>query len=205
MYVIPRPPSVQLLTTSQGSLAFGDKFPSSGKVLLPLLTTNWSHQHGLPEVLEALQQALSGAPFTDRGGDQSQHRVVIRHQTIKTAVLEALEKGGSMAMPSPMRKAAKTSFEDCFDYYLETCKAYFHLDGQQMMDIGNGQSGTFQFASIMIRLRKLKTVLEKDTARFRMTAQPHYFAVIPTLRKQVVPLSKMSTIEKLQLQPQLQA
>jgi len=133
-----------------------------GKVLLPELNSEWTPAMGLRAILDSLQVALSGRPFSAEDWSATTHRPIIYHQSIKATVLEGLEEGGSMATPSPIRQAAKEIFWSFYNHYRDVCEANLDKDGKKYLNPCGNHLGIFQFGHLLRRLEDLKTVLDSQ-------------------------------------------
>lgn len=110
------PPVVTALTTNRGQTRFNPNVYSCGKVCLSILNTwhagkneRWSPVQGIDSVLHSIQSLLSPNPYLNEPSfedddEEEAHRDYadkIKHETIRIAVLQPLEKLFGLSEASP--------------------------------------------------------------------------------------------------------
>lgn len=165
------PPKVKLLTTGNGSVRFGPNLYANGMVCLSILGTwsgpEWTPAQSLSSVLISIQSIMNQHPyFNEPGysserfpGDSKRYNDIIRHETLRCAVCDVLER--NVFIPDDLYAVAQAAFEDYYRHFESTCEANLNLSGQPMKDPFGGHRGSFQYHNILKRLRALKASFAK--------------------------------------------
>lgn len=172
------PPRVRLMTTGGGAVRFNPNLYSSGKCCLSILGTwpgpSWSPALSLSSLLISIQSLMNDKPYHNEpgyerersAGASRQYNLIIQHETVRVAVLDAMEKSlePSMAtsgrsqqpMVAPLMEVVKSSFPQFYDHYEALLLKHKHLDGTKMNDPFGDSRGTYQFGTLLKRLYALK-------------------------------------------------
>ncbi|KAK3922727.1 Ubiquitin-conjugating enzyme E2 Z, partial [Frankliniella fusca] len=135
------PPNVQLMTTGNGTVRFNPNFYSSGKVCLSILGTwpgpGWTPQMTLSSVLLSMQSLMNEKPYCNEPGrdaercpgDFEKYNLVIRHDTLRVAVLGMVKNTSSLTMPRPFTVQIQKEFLHNYNFYEEIAVTNIHLSG----------------------------------------------------------------------------
>ncbi|CAF1420845.1 unnamed protein product [Rotaria sordida] len=178
-----QPPRCLLMTTGNNTVDFHPSLNRNGKIFLSIINTwdgpSWRPAQSLSSLLVSIQSLLSPNPYHDEPGFEQEHRLgdskrynkIISHETLRVAVCEMLENLDSC--PGQFRKVMIKQFFKFYDYYIFVCTENMNNDGQLIRDPFGGQRGSFQYSSILTRLKQLKSELE-ITELPRKEQQPTY-------------------------------
>ncbi|KAL8570196.1 ubiquitin-conjugating enzyme E2 Ze [Nucella lapillus] len=167
-----RPPRVRLMTTGNGMVRFNPNLYKCGKVCLSILGTwsgpAWSPAQSLSSVLISIQSLMNEKPYHNEpgfeqernAGDTSRYNEIIRHETLRVAVCDMLEK--KCQCPDDLHEVMRQSFPTYFKYYTNICNKHEALNGQSMLDPFGDRRGTFDYKSVLRRLEGLRETLVKD-------------------------------------------
>lgn len=171
------PPKVKLMTTAQNTVRFNPNFYSNGKVCLSILGTwpgpGWSAGGTLYSALLSIQSLMTDKPYHNepgfeatsnrfdsklsRGDPVMQYNDIIRHETIRVAVIGMLkDSNDSRNMPEFLKKKIIEFFKTKLSYYDKVIKDNMDLDGKPMNDPFNDPRGLFQYNKLKMKLDKLK-------------------------------------------------
>lgn len=178
------PPRVRLMTTGGGTVRFNPNLYSNGKCCLSILGTwpgpSWSPALSLSSLLISIQSLMNDKPYHNEpgyerersAGASRQYNLIIQHETVRVAVLDALERdlepatecSGTSQLPSaksqtmvaPLMEVLKSSFPQFYDHYEALLLKHKHLDGTKMNDPFGDSRGTYQFGTLLKRLHALK-------------------------------------------------
>jgi len=174
------PPRVRLMTTGGGTVRFNPNLYANGKVCLSILGTwpgpSWSPALSLSSLLISIQSLMNDKPYHNEpgyerernAGASRQYNLIVEHETVRVAVLEALERDlepstvvqtscrRSPPMAAPLMEVIKSSFPQFYDHYEALMLKHKHLDGTKMNDPFGDSRGTYQFANLLKRLNLLK-------------------------------------------------
>eukprot|EP00731_Ephydatia_muelleri_P032698 Em0024g242a len=166
------PPRVRLLTTGGGTVRFNPNLYPNGKVCLSILGTwhgpGWTPSHSLSSVAISIQSLLNDKPYHNepgfemerRPGDVQHYNDIIVHETLRVAVCDSIEQEG---YPTELSGVKKEAFLGFFDYYQNTAvRLAAMLDDQAMLDPFDNNKGTFNFASLLTRLRQIHARLSAE-------------------------------------------
>jgi len=164
------PPKATLLTTGSGRVRFNPNLYRNGKVCLSILGTwsgpGWSPALSLLSVLLSIQSLMNEKPYHNEPGlekernvgDSDRYNEIIRHETVRVAVIEALEspdKGMPEDLVDQIRGAAAATLKK----HIETCEERSHLSGVKMQDPVMENKGIFQWQKLKQKLLDLRTQL----------------------------------------------
>ncbi|XP_064396848.1 ubiquitin-conjugating enzyme E2 Z-like [Halichondria panicea] len=158
-------PRVKFMTTGCGTVRFNPNLYRNGKVCLSILGTwhgpPWSPTQSLQSVLLSIQTLMNEKPYHNEPGFEREHNPgevehyndIIRHETLRVAVCDALENN---KCPPDLFELKKSTFVSLYECYMATAtETASRLDGQPMMDPFRINKGTFNFKKIISRLEKL--------------------------------------------------
>ncbi|CAF4827717.1 unnamed protein product [Rotaria sp. Silwood1] len=163
-------PRCRLITTGNNTVRFNPNLYRNGKVCLSIIHTmkgpSWSPALGIPSLLISIQSLMSENPYYNepglkqerRLGDSKTYKEIIQHETLRVAVCEMLENSNSC--PQELHEIMIKQFFEFYNYYINVCKENTDKNDQLMMDPFGEKRGSFQYSSIITRLRKLKNQLE---------------------------------------------
>ncbi|XP_050405794.1 ubiquitin-conjugating enzyme E2 Z [Patella vulgata] len=164
-----RPPRVRLMTTGDGRVRFNPNLYKNGKVCLSILGTwsgpAWSPALSLSTLLMSIQSVMNEKPYhnepgfeTERNaGDAKRYNDIICHETIRIAVCDMLN--GKLPCPDALREVMEKSFPNYYDYYESICESCKNKQGQSMQDPFGEKRGTFDYESLLKKLRTIKSNL----------------------------------------------
>jgi len=172
------PPRVRLMTTGGGTVRFNPNLYSSGKCCLSILGTwpgpSWSPALSLSSLLISIQSLMNDKPYHNEpgyerersAGASRQYNLIIQHETVRVAVLDAMERDlepatepsgrSQQPMVAPLMEVVKSSFPQFYDHYEALLLKHKHLDGTKMNDPFGDSRGTYQFGTLLKRLNALK-------------------------------------------------
>uniref|UniRef100_A0A7S4JY37 Ubiquitin-conjugating enzyme E2 Z n=1 Tax=Paramoeba aestuarina TaxID=180227 RepID=A0A7S4JY37_9EUKA len=160
-------PKVLLRTTDAGLVRFNPNLYANGKVCLSILGTwsgpAWSPVQTVSSVLLSIQSLMNKFPYHNepgfekpgKGRERENYNDVIRHETIRVAVL------GMMDAPTwgdceTFNQVRNKTFLNNIETYERIIKENIHLDGKAFNDPFGGNQGTFKYAKLLERLSDLK-------------------------------------------------
>jgi ubiquitin-conjugating enzyme E2 Z len=165
------PPRVKLLTTGGGTVRFNPNLYMNGKVCLSIIGTwpgpAWTAAQSLLSVLVSIQSLMNERPYHNEPGYEKEMEVgaadkyndIIAYETLRVAVCETMENY-STQYPAMLTKPIKQLFRDRIPFYItRATQLSERLDGQTSQDVFTGNKVTFNFNSIIERLRKLKQTI----------------------------------------------
>ncbi|XP_076456156.1 ubiquitin-conjugating enzyme E2 Z-like isoform X2 [Babylonia areolata] len=167
-----RAPRVRLMTTGNGMVRFNPNLYKNGKVCLSILGTwsgpAWSPAQSLSSVLISIQSLMNEKPYHNEpgfeqernAGDASRYNEIIRHETLRVAVCDMLEK--KCQCPDALHEVMRGSFPTYYKYYINICNKHEKLNCQTMMDPFGERRGVFDYKSILQRLEALRESLIKE-------------------------------------------
>jgi len=167
-------PRVKLLTTGRGSVGFNPNFYADGKVCLSILGTwegpCWSPVQDLGSVLLSIQSLMTEAPYHNEPGfdqerypgESERYSAIIRHETLRVAVLDLLEDQGEQnrVMPAEFKAIAEDCFGDFYDFYVAICEENARSEGQAFNCPFRINGGKFRYRDLEARLRAVKQRLD---------------------------------------------
>ncbi|KAH6932342.1 hypothetical protein HPB50_004865 [Hyalomma asiaticum] len=171
-----KPPRVRLMTTDAGRVRFNPNLYACGKVCLSILGTwsgpAWSPAQCLSSVLISIQSLLTERPYFNepgfkketREGDSERYNTIVQHETIRVAVCDAVEAclKGSSQCPAPLREVMLKSFLDYYEKYEKAVQSNIALTGTSMRDPFGSPRGTYEYETLLRRLRSLKEQVEES-------------------------------------------
>ncbi|KAH6938834.1 hypothetical protein HPB50_013472 [Hyalomma asiaticum] len=171
-----KPPRVRLMNTDGGRVRFNPNLYACGKVCLSILGTwdgpAWSPAQCLSSVLISIQSLLTENPyFNEPGfkkerqeGDSERYNTIVQHETIRVAVCDAVEAclKGSSQCPAPLREVMLKSFLDYYPKYEKAVQFNVALTCTSMRDPFGSPRGTYEYETLLRRLRKLKKQVEES-------------------------------------------
>jgi ubiquitin-conjugating enzyme E2 Z len=162
-------PRVKLMTTGSNTVRFNPNLYKNGKVCLSILGTwagpAWSPALSLSSLLISIQSLLNEKPYHNepgydtaerQTGDSTKYNRIIQHETIRVAVIEALERPEIFARCQPHLEMIKKTFPQSYEYYETVLKDNQHLDGQPMNDPFGEKRGKYDYTSLLTRLQSLR-------------------------------------------------
>lgn len=167
------PPLVKLMTTAQNTVRFNPNLYDNGKVCLSILNTwpgpQWNPGSTLYSVLLSIQSIMNENPYHNEPGYQvgspteyssdpvKQYNDIIRHETIRVAVIGMMEDNfDSRNMPAVLKDYVTEYFKTKINYYNRVIEANVHLDGEPMNDPFKDPRGAFQYKALKLKMDKLK-------------------------------------------------
>jgi len=166
------PPKVKLMTTGGGRVRFNPNLYTNGKVCLSILGTwsgpGWSIVQSLSSILLSIQSLMNENPFhNEPGHETAEFRVVsnynecVRHETLRAAVIEMVDKNTSMhqSLPVELQDIVRSLFPGFVESYSITCSTNIHKDGQPFVDPFREMRGQFSYALMLDTLRELEVSL----------------------------------------------
>ncbi|KAH6920187.1 hypothetical protein HPB50_017619 [Hyalomma asiaticum] len=170
-----KPPHVRLMNTDAGRVSFNPNLYACGRVCLSILGTwtgpAWSPAQSLSSVLISIQSLLTEKPyFNEPGftkesqqGDSERYNSIVQHETIRVAVCDAVEAclKGSSQCPAPLRAVMLKSFQDYYEKYEKAVQSNIALTGKSMCDPFGSPRGTYEYETLLRRLRTLNGQVEK--------------------------------------------
>jgi ubiquitin-conjugating enzyme E2 Z len=168
------PPLVILRTTDNGQVRFNPNLYADGKVCLSILGTwngpGWTPVQTLGSVLLSVLSLMNSAPYHNEPGysgaehtpgDSAAYNLIIRHETMRVAVVGILEHPSwPISMDSKFLVAAKTAFLANHDKIQDVCRQYDGFNGKAMIDPFGEEREKFNFEDISKRARLLKSKME---------------------------------------------
>jgi ubiquitin-conjugating enzyme E2 Z len=133
-----------LQTTGGGRVRFNPNLYSNGKVCLSILGTwsgpSWSPVQTLSSVLLSIQSLMNEKPYHNEPGferpnssDSQNYNDCIRHETIRVAVIEALNQSQN-TVPQSLFDVITSLFPSFYESYEITCISNLSKSGQKMRD-----------------------------------------------------------------------
>ena len=167
-------PKVLLRTTDSGVVRFNPNLYANGKVCLSILGTwsgpAWSPVQTVSSVLLSIQSLMNKFPYHNepgfekpgKGRERENYNDVIRHETIRVAVL------GMMDVPTwgegneTFDEVRDKTFLNNVEVYEKIIKENMHLDGKPFNDPFGGNQGTFVYSKLLERLKDAKAKFMKE-------------------------------------------
>ncbi|KAK8767176.1 hypothetical protein V5799_006041 [Amblyomma americanum] len=171
------PPRVRFMTTDAGRVRFGPNFYENGKVCLGLLGTwtgpSWTTRHSIASLLLSIRSLLNENPISSGQAfgvlpavgtwcnDSICYNAVLRHETIRVAVCDAVEACllDTSPLPPALRDIVLKHFSQLYAKYEESVKQQLHLTGACMNDAFEGGVAVYQYATLRERLRDLRDMV----------------------------------------------
>lgn len=159
-----QPPRVKILT-GLGKCRFNPNLYKDGKVCLSILNTwhgpVWSPVLSIASVLMSIQSLMNAKPYHNEPGFEEErypgeceaYNDVVRHETLRYAVLGMLTQLDQGSLPRCFAPVMEDIFLTMFEGYEECCEEGARLDGQSFRDHLCTNRGTFQFGAILGELR----------------------------------------------------
>ncbi|KAK8772946.1 hypothetical protein V5799_012521 [Amblyomma americanum] len=172
------PPRVRNMTTDLGRVRFNPNLYANGMICLSILGTwpgpCWNVTQNIVNVLLSIQSLLTENPYFNEpghesemnAGDSGRYNAVIRHETIRVAVCDAVDaciKGSSLCPPALRKKILKT-FSESYDKYEKVVKENLHLSGYSMDDPFGDNHGTYSYEKLLARLQELNKLVKRRRA-----------------------------------------
>ncbi|XP_065335565.1 ubiquitin-conjugating enzyme E2 Z-like [Cloeon dipterum] len=174
-------PKVKFMTTAAGTVRFNPNLYSNGKVCLSILGTwegpAWSPAQSLESVLISIQSLLSENPyFNEPGfdkernkGDNAKYNDIIRHETLRVAVIGMVENECFLAIPKQLQDVIEQTFLNYYDSYVTTAEKNSHMNNAVMQDPFGERRGKFVYKVLAQRLPPIR---EKLKAKWGDQANP---------------------------------
>jgi len=169
------PPRVKIIT-GMGHCRFNPNLYKNGKVCLSILNTwagpSWQPVHSIASVLMSIQSLMNDRPYHNEPGfekeryqgDVQAYNAVIRHETLRHAVLGMLTQLEEERLPRSLRPVVEDIFLTMFEGYEEVCEDHLHYDGQPFRDPFNTNVGVFQYGKMLEELGRMKEKIEARQA-----------------------------------------
>jgi len=166
------PPRVKIMT-GIGRCRLNPNLYQNGKVCLSILNTwsgpGWQPVHSVASVLVSIQSLMNDRPYHNEPGfeveryqgDAQAYNDVIRHETLRHAVLGMMAELEAGTLPPCFRQVMESVFETMFEGYEETCEDQACHDGRPFRDPFRTNSGTFRFGDTLGELRRVRAALEQ--------------------------------------------
>jgi hypothetical protein len=92
---------------------------------------------------------------------------VVRHETLRVAVLEMVELAvyHDPTLPGMLKAPVCSMFLDNVELYKYYCDEFMFLDGKRFQDPFGWNSGTFRFATIKQRLETMEEIVRDMTSK----------------------------------------
>ena len=204
-----RPPRVKLMTTCQDTVRFNPNLYRNGKVCLSILGTwngpGWSPANNLSSVLLSIQSLMNEKPYHNEPGFEEkstgsrmsrrfglsredpvgQYNDIIRHETLRVAVLNMLDEDNldTRHMPEALREKIIERFKQKIPHYDKVISDNIQLNGKPMKDPFSEPRGTFVYETLAKKLEDYKikyqgeSVSPEDTAKeYNKIATAHAYA-----------------------------
>ena len=161
-------PRVLLRTTDHGVCRFNPNLYANGKVCLSILGTwsgpAWSPIQSISSVLLSIQSLMNKYPYHNEPGYENQgfgaerenYNAVIRHETIRVAVIGMMDAPTWGDCPT-LTEIRDKVFKNNIEVYERIVDSNLGLDGRSMSDpFGDHNRGKFQYHYLKTRLEELK-------------------------------------------------
>uniref|UniRef100_A0A1B6KD60 Ubiquitin-conjugating enzyme E2 Z n=1 Tax=Graphocephala atropunctata TaxID=36148 RepID=A0A1B6KD60_9HEMI len=167
-----RPPKVKFMTTGGSKVRFNPNLYKNGKVCLSILGTwsgpAWSPAQTLSSVLISIQSLLTEKPYHNEPGfekerflgDAERYNEVIRHETLRVAVIGMLDNDYGICLPDQLKEAMNSSFLHLYDFYENLAQSKIRLSGTEMYDPFGDRRGRYQYRVILQRLKTISLRLQ---------------------------------------------
>ena len=166
-----KPPKVRFMTTDEDTVRFNPNIYANGKVCLSILGTfrgpSWAPAMNLSSVVVSIQSLLNEEPYRNEPGYENaskqavkNYNDVIQHETIRVAVIDAMEKKNSLHGKYFVEKM-NLIFNENYDHYVKVCNDNLHLEGKTMKVPIGERLGTFRYKKMLGQLQWLKKIHEK--------------------------------------------
>ncbi|CAB9509489.1 enzyme E2 Z [Seminavis robusta] len=162
------PPKVTIQTTDLGTVRFNPNIYACGKVCLSILGTwsgpSWTPALTIGSVLLSIQSLMNATPYHNEPGFESIHvggrqprnyNNIIRHETIRVAVLGMVELALAQKLPQKLGELiieTAQATKECCGFL---CEEYKGLDGLPFQDPYKRNKGIFQFRRLQERLEAM--------------------------------------------------
>lgn len=170
-----KPPKVKLMTTGGSKVRFNPNLYKEGKVCLSILGTwsgpAWSPAHSLTSVLLSIQSLLNDKPYHNEPGydtmeatpgDVERYNEVVRHETLRVAVLGMLDNDFGINIPPSLVDIMQKHFLQSYEFYVTLVNSKLDLTNKQMQDPFGSNNGVFRYAGILERLKDLYHKFKTD-------------------------------------------
>lgn len=176
------PPRLRHVTTDAGRVLFNQHFYRSGEVCLSILGTTtgpaWSPVQTLSSVLVSVQSMMVEKPYfegfsvEDPPGASARYNEFIRHETMRVTVCDQVEASlkETIECPPSLRSRILKSFLESYGKYEDAATAKLHLTGRQMKDPYTKNVSTYQYETLLTRLKSLKEEVEKKNEEAKKAA-----------------------------------
>lgn len=176
------PPRLRHVTTDAGRVLFNQHFYRSGEVCLSILGTTtgpaWSPAQTLSSVLVSVQSMMVEKPYfegfkvEDPPGASARYNEFIRHETMRVTVCDQVEASlkETIECPPSLRSRILKSFLESYGNYEDAITAKLHLTGRQMKDPYTKNVSTYQYETLLTRLKSLKEEVEKKNEEAKKAA-----------------------------------
>lgn len=162
------PPRVTLQTTGGGTVRFNPNLYSCGKVCLSILGTwsgpSWTPALNIGSILLSIQSLMNATPYHNepgfetinlRGREPRNYNHIIRHETIRVAVLGMVQLSNDDKLPEKLGELVKETFQATWECCQFLCEEYKTLDGHPFQDPYKKNKGTFHFMKLRRRLQEM--------------------------------------------------
>ena len=173
------PPKVTFMTTGGGQVRFNPNLYADGKVCLSILGTwkgpAWSPAQSIGSLLLSIRSLLNEQPYHNEPGFETEqhengcknYNQIVRHETIRVAVLDMVDQAiCDKTFPPGLGGTIRKLFLDNVELYKYYCDEFMFLDGREFQDPFGYNRGTFGFADLKERLKKMEEKLSNKTARW---------------------------------------
>ncbi|KAH6934644.1 hypothetical protein HPB50_026261 [Hyalomma asiaticum] len=171
-----RPPLVRLMTTDSGRVRFNPSIYENGKVCMAVLGTDttestWTRNHSIGDVVAAIRGLLENENPIAEGSAFGvipavgtwlnkgiRYNAVLQHETIRVAVCDMVEDclGGSSSFPDTLKDVVLKQFPQFYGQYEKVVRERLPMTGAAMNDASYGGVVTFQYETLLARLRDLR-------------------------------------------------
>jgi len=170
------PPRVKVIT-GIGKCRFNPNLYQNGKVCLSILNTwpgpSWQPVHSIASVLMSIQSLMNDKPYHNEPGYEAEryqgevqaYSNVIKHETLRYAVLGMLDELEKGRLPRSFEPVMDDIFLTMFEGYEEVCEDNSRLDGQPFRDPFNTNKGTFHYGTMLKQLGELRGKVEERQAK----------------------------------------
>ncbi|XP_059486605.1 ubiquitin-conjugating enzyme E2 Z-like [Neocloeon triangulifer] len=175
------PPKVKFMTTGGGSVRFNPNLYCSGKVCLSILGTwqgpAWSPAQSLESVLVSIQSLLCENPYHNEPGferernkgDNVKYNEIIRHETLRVAVIGMVENEFFLNIPKQLQDVMEQTFLNYYDSYIALAEKNVHMTNIAMQDPFGERRGKFVYNLLS---QRLPPIFEKLKAKWGEQAVP---------------------------------
>jgi ubiquitin-conjugating enzyme E2 Z len=174
------PFKAKFMTTGGGKVRFNPNLYTCGKLCLSILGTwsgpEWSSIYTIRTTLLSIQSILNETPLCNEPGYNTAAKEkidaysnVVRHETIRVAVVEAVEtalaeltrtseplNAGPIRMPKELHEYTVKRFLDRYETYIAICEKHRSADGTSFESSFGGNTGVYRYGKLRERLEELK-------------------------------------------------